>query len=397
MVLTEIVAPSRQSTLRPMIPPYKIKKIDAFLREFDPRRQILIDARTPAEFAEDHVPGAINLPVLNNQERAEIGTLYKENSFEARHQGAIRVSRNIAAILPKIEALVRDRLGDALAADQRYHKPGLEFVVYCWRGGMRSGSLFTVMDLVGYHAAVIEGGYRSFRKMIHDFFYEELPPFEIISVHGPSGSGKSELMHRLREAGHAALFLEDYAHHRGSLLGGDFATQPSQKDFETQLWSDIARLSTPVAPAAPVAGGASGTTDDDRPVSFIVEGESRQIGRLTIPPLFFDRMMNGPRIWVELPIEERARRLAGEYDENTDELLARLERLRKYLSRAVYGDVVSHVERGDRVTAALILLREHYDGYYRRVEPGGSIPYMAVCRAENVDGLVERVQEALVV
>lgn len=386
-----------------MIPPYKIKKIEAFLREFEPHRQILIDARTPSEFAEDHVPGAINLPVLNDEERAEIGTLYKENSFEARHQGAIRVSRNIAAILPQIEALVRQRHSDMQSMDAGYHKPGLEFVIYCWRGGMRSGSLFTVMDLVGYHAAVIEGGYRSFRRMIHDFFYEELPPFEIVSVHGPSGSGKSELMHRLRHAGWNALFLEDYARHKGSLLGGDFATQPSQKDFETRLWSDIAPGLITAAPSTDATSRETASTEDAKADAatgaslprFIVEGESRQIGRLTIPPLFFDRMSTGPRIWVELPIEERARRLAAEYEENTSELLSRLERLRRYLSRSVYADIVAHIESGDRVTAALILLREHYDGYYRRVEPGKDVPYVAVIKPATFEAMVEQVSEAL--
>jgi len=369
-----------------MQPSYKIKKIDDVLNEFQPERQTLIDVRSPSEFAEDHIPGAVNLPVLSDEQRAMVGTMYRANSFEARHHGAALVSANIAGILPHIEEIVRQDM--AQSGERLYHKPQREFILYCWRGGMRSSSLFVVMDLIGYRCFLIEGGYRSYRRLVNGTLYgtdpdspasessrDSLEHLTFITIHGPSGSGKSELLHVLREHGFSVLDLERYANHKGSLLGGDFQSQPSQKAFESLLWNDLHK---------------QGLLQSGVPGVVFVEGESRKIGRLALPGLLYEKMCNGEKIWAELPVQERAVRLAAEYAESDSVLIERLTRMKSMLSGAVFQEILSSVERQDRTHAALLLLNEHYDRYYRKVAPEKVGGYTAVIKEASFDLLQDR-------
>lgn len=346
---------------------------------------VLIDVRSPSEFKEDHLPGAVNLPVLDDEERRQIGTLYKANSFEARHEGAILISTNIAKILPQIKQISLSASSTASSQSSWFYKPNAQFVIYCWRGGMRSSSLSSVIDMIGYHTSRLDGGYRSFRQLVQKTLYGNngddtsfsIKQLRCISIHGPSGSGKTELLTELRNSGNSALFLEQYANHKGSLLGGDFTTQPSQKWFETLLWNDL-RLQNLL------------NTDSK---SCFVEGESRKIGRLTLPTCFYDRMKAGSRIWVELPIEERARRLANEYCENEEVLLKRLNRMKAYFSKPIFQEIIDSINKGERYRASYLLLDEHYDRYYKRNSPEITGNYLAVFREPTFALLKDRVIE----
>ncbi len=246
------------------------------LHDFD----TIIDVRSESEFAEDHLPGAINCPVLNDAERAEVGTLDRQkSSFEARRRGAALVTRNIAR-----------HFEESFADKPRDWRP----LVYCWRGGNRSGALAHILSRVGWRVQQLEGGYRAYRRAVMAEL-ETLPlalRFQVIC--GTTGSGKSRLLQALASIGAQVLDLEVLASHRGSVLGGlPLQPQPGQKSFETQLWDVLRRF------------------DPARPV--FVESESRKIGNLRVPDTLLAKMRESDCIQLEVPLEVRVRLLRDEY------------------------------------------------------------------------------------
>jgi len=261
----------------------------------------VIDVRSPAEFALDHVPEAVNCPVLDDAERAQIGTLYKQVSpFDAKKLGAALVSKNIAR---HIEERFRGRESD--------WRP----LVYCWRGGQRSAAMAHVLREVGWKAATLEGGYRAYRREVMAQL-EALPArFRFRVVCGATGSGKSRLLEALALRGAQVLDLERLACHRGSLLGelpGE--PQPSQKMFDSLVWGALRRL------------------DPARPV--FVEAESKKIGQLQVPTALLERMREGECLRLEVPALERVRFLIEEYRHFLGEPAALKERLQCLTTRA---------------------------------------------------------------
>ncbi len=242
----------------------------------------IIDVRSPAEFAVDHVPGAINLPVLDNAERIEIGTLYVQTSkFLARRLGAAKVARAIA-----------HHLDTALVEREAGFKP----LVYCWRGGQRSGAMAAVMDQIGWPVTVLEGGYRTWRRLIVSRLYDPSPDAalpRIVLLDGRTGSGKTEVLAALATLGAQTVDLEDLAAHRGSLFGATPAQQPSQKQFESQLFVSLERL------------------DPARPV--FVEAESSRIGNITLPTMLWSAMQKAVRITLTASLSDRTRHILAVY------------------------------------------------------------------------------------
>lgn len=240
----------------------------------------IIDARSPAEFAEDHLPGAINLPVLDNEERARIGTLHKQvSAFEAKKAGAALVSRNIA-----------NHLEAYFAAKPKGYRP----LVYCWRGGSRSGAFTTILRAVGWSAAQLEGGYKAYRRHVIEGL-EFLPKrFRFVVVCGPTGVGKSRFLRALRECGAQVLDLEEMAAHMGSVLGAyPDRPQPSQKYFETLVWDALRNF------------------DPEQPV--FVESESKKIGKLQTPDVLLEAMRASDCINLTADIPVRVALLKEEY------------------------------------------------------------------------------------
>ncbi|MCL4153006.1 UNVERIFIED_CONTAM: hypothetical protein GTU68_052311 [Idotea baltica] len=237
----------------------------------------VIDVRSPAEFAEDHVPGAINLPALSNEERARVGTIYvQETPFKARKIGAALVARNVAAHL---DGPLKDMDG------------GWQPLVYCWRGGQRSGSFASILSQIGWRAEVVEGGYQSYRNLVHDALYETALPHRLILLDGNTGTAKTDILHRLNALGVQVLDLEGLANHRGSLLGAMEGGQPAQKGFETALACALDAL------------------DPKRPV--LVEAESSKVGARIVPPSLWSAMKAAPRIEIDAPLDARAQYLAN--------------------------------------------------------------------------------------
>lgn len=299
----------------------------------------VIDARSESEFAEDHLPGAVNWPVLSDAERHDIGFEYKQVSpFAARKRGAALVSRNIARH-------VEERV---LPLPQ-----GWRPLVYCWRGGQRSGSLSLVLGQIGFSVQVLEGGYQAFRRHV----LAELEPlsgrFEFRVLCGRTGSAKSRLLGALAAAGAQVLDLEALACHRGSVLGPlPGRPQPSQKAFETALWQALRAL------------------DPSRPV--FAEGESRLIGRLRLPEHLLERLRGAACVEVRLPLAERVGFLMHDYAHFTTDVEAfceRLQALRELRGAAVVEAWQARARAGALPEVVEELLLQHYDpGYARSME-----------------------------
>lgn len=248
-------------------------EIDAF--------DALIDARSPAEFADDHLPEALNWPSLDDDERAAVGTEYKQiSAFDARKRGAALVARRIAE---HIERHVMDKPSS--------WRP----LVYCWRGGQRSGTLAWFLSQVGFRTTVLKGGYQAFRAQVRSALAELPMRLNFVVVAGRTGSGKTRLLQSLQEAGAQVLDLEALAHHRGSILGGwPGEAQPTQKAFEMQIWDALRRF------------------DPARPV--FVESESRKIGMRQVPDVLLERMRHHGRcVVIDMPDAARVALLLEDY------------------------------------------------------------------------------------
>ena len=300
------------------------------------RFDAVLDARTPAEFAEDHIPGAISAPVLDDAQRAEVGTLYKQVSpFEAKKLGAALVAKNVAV---HIERHFREKPKD--------WKP----LVYCWRGGKRSGALAHVLREVGWDATTLEGGYRAYRRRVVDQLEQKPSLLRFQVIHGPTGSGKSRLLAALRDAGAQALDLEGLAAHRGSVLGNlPGRPQPSQKMFESLLLNELSTLD----PAQPV----------------FVEGESRKIGQLHVPEALIARMRAAECVLLGAALETRIALLIEEYRhflEGDGALEAQLDCLVALHGREKIAGWKALAARGAWSELVSRLLLEHYDPAYRK-------------------------------
>jgi tRNA 2-selenouridine synthase len=319
---------------------YRMRSVDShsvamgpsILTDFD----AVLDARSPSEFAEDHVPGARSCPVLDDSERARVGTIYKQRApFEAKKLGAALVARNIAR---HVETLFLDK--------PRGWRP----LVYCWRGGKRSAALAHVLREVGWEAATLEGGYKAYRRYVVERLAALPRRLEFRVVHGATGSGKSRLLKALAAAGEAVLDLEQLAAHRGSVLGGlPGRPQPSQKMFESRLLVALERL------------------EASRPV--YVEGESRKIGQLQVPEALIERMRSSECVLLETVPEARVALLMDEYRHFFSDpaaLGAQLDCLAELHGRARVEDWKRLAAAGEWRALVGRLLEEHYDPAYRR-------------------------------
>lgn len=297
---------------------------------------VLIDARSPAEYALDHIPGAINCPVLDDEERRIVGTIYKQQgAFEARRIGAGMVAANLARHLQET------------FHDKPHHwKP----LIYCWRGGMRSGSMVTWLRLVGWDAQQLTGGYKRWRQHVIATLDELCPQLQFQVISGATGSAKTRLLHVLADQGAQVLDLEGLAQHKGSLLGAvPGQAQPSQKAFETQMAALIE------------------TFDLSQPV--FVEAESRKIGRIALPTSLIDRMRSSPCIEIAADPEARLDFLLRDYaylGQDGEALAGLLEHLRTLHSHETINRWQAWARQGELRVLFEELMRLHYDPSYAK-------------------------------
>lgn len=315
----------------------------------------IIDARTPAEFAEDHLPGAINLPVLDNAQRVIVGTIYKQQSaFDARRIGAAMVAANIA-----------HHLGTALRDKPRNWRP----LIYCWRGGQRSGSFATWLRMVGWDACQLEGGYKAFRHHVIASIEHITPTLDLRVVCGPTGSAKTRVLEALGELGAQTLDLEALAAHKGSVLGAlPDRPQPAQKHFETMLNTRLQAL------------------DPTRPV--YVEAESRKIGLVFVPEPLIMRMRAAPCVMIDATRDARLEFLIRDYaylGDDVADLQRNLQRLRELQSRETLARWHEFAAAGALPALFGELIDLHYDPLYRRSQDGNYAGYAKAPRLHTDD------------
>ncbi|WHZ11614.1 MAG: Selenophosphate-dependent tRNA 2-selenouridine synthase [Burkholderiaceae bacterium] len=307
----------------------------------------IIDARSESEYAEDHLPGALNWPSLNDEERRIVGTLYRQaGAFDANKRGAALVAANIAR---HIERELQDKT--------KHWKP----LVYCWRGGKRSGALALVLSQIGLRVAVLDGGYKAYRNALLADLPRLVQRLSYRVVCGPTGSGKTRLLHALQGAGAQVLDLEALACHRSSVLGQiPGQTQPSQKRFDTLVWDLLRRF------------------DPEQPV--FVESESRKIGNLAVPEALILAMRAAACLDLQLPDDERVALLMEDYDFLVAEpllLCSRLDALIELRGKAVVQGWKQKIAAGRVEEMVRHLLRIHYDPGYARSMAGNFSRYGA--------------------
>jgi len=296
---------------------------------------VFVDVRSPSEYREATIPGAVNIPLFDDRERTEIGRIYREeNPHQARQRG-------LEMVAPKLPRLVRDievlsKLGTV--------------VLFCWRGGERSRALASVLDLMNVSCFRLAGGYRAFRRHVIQQL-EIMPEGEVVVLHGLTGCGKTDLIKGLRERGYAALDLEGLARHRGSVFGSiGMGQQPGQKMFEAFLWQELRAL--------------------DHAAYLVVECESRRIGRVHLPSHLYRKMGGARHVLVYDSLENRVKRLVSEYiGQDTETALAELREGLKALERFIGVKKINYLldtlERRDFGTVVEYLLLNYYDSLYR--------------------------------
>lgn len=310
----------------------KILATLADLAEFDE----IIDARSPAEFAEDHIPGAINCPVLDDEERALIGTIYKQQSpFEARRLGG---------------ALVAENIGRHLRLTLHDRPKGWRPLIYCWRGGMRSGSFVTWMRLVGWQACQLEGGYKTWRNHVIEALAELPARLDLRVICGATGCGKTALLDAIARQGGQVLDLEGLAAHKGSVLGGlPDRDQPPQKWFETCVQEALSNF------------------DPARPV--YLEAESRKIGAIFVPEALVSAMRAAACIEISASAEARLAYLLRDYawlGASPERLAEKLGYLKGLLDNETLSRWQAWALAGNLRELYSELMAKHYDPLYAR-------------------------------
>ncbi len=312
--------------------PIRFEQVLQELGSFD----CIIDVRSPAEFAEDHIPGAINCPVLDNDERIRVGTCYKQvGAFEAKKIGAALVAKNIAL-----------QLESHFLEMPKTWRP----LIYCWRGGNRSGSMAHIFAKIGWSTFQLEGGYKEYRHYVNQDLPKLASSLQWKVICGSTGSCKSRLLLALEQQGCQVLNLEQLAQHRGSVLGTlPLQGQPSQKHFETQIWSKLKSF------------------DPQRPV--YVEAESKKVGDLRIPDLMMNSMRAGSCIEIQLDMQSRIDFLCEDYLHFIEDHTSLKTQLR-FLRQLHGNEAIQHwenlIDHGKIKELVLLLLQKHYDPAYQK-------------------------------
>ena len=315
--------------------------IDAFLNTAT--NALLLDVRSPGEYNHAHIPGAISLPLFTDEERAVVGTAYKQQSREQ----AIKIGLDFFG--PRMRPMVE-------AVESLLEKyPNHNICMYCWRGGMRSGAVAWLLSLYGFRVFLLQGGYKQFRRWV---FEKVASPYSLKLLSGYTGSGKTELLHELEQRGETVIDLEALASHKGSAFGNiGLPQQPSQEQFENKL---------AMALHSKTNRGEPETNFLKTPCTIWVEDESQRIGTINIPNTFWQTMRNAPVYFLDIPFEERLQHLVNEYGcLDKPKMIDAIQRIAKRLGPLETKHAISHLEEANIAESFRILLH-YYDKQYRK-------------------------------
>lgn len=303
-----------------------IMKDITFEESLELENPVYIDVRSPKEFEDDHIPEALNLPIFNNEERAEVGTIYK--------------------LIGKDEAVIRgteiggQRIGDIINAlvDIR----GRNIVLCCARGGMRSGAVASLLDSLGIETFKLKDGYKSYRRYVMEILHTSPIKPEVFILQGLTGAGKTEIIKHIKNS----IDLEGLAGHRSSVFGAIGLKQNSQKAFETGLCSGIIKLKDEAY--------------------LVLEGESRKVGDLHIPDNIFKRMRSSPAIYIDTPMKRRVEIIKKEYDRfhEHEKVISIVKSLKRKLSSSKIEKLLELYNSGKVDEFIEILLADYYDALY---------------------------------
>ncbi|MBW5446323.1 tRNA 2-selenouridine(34) synthase MnmH [Cohnella sp. CFH 77786] len=324
------------------------------------RGLVLVDVRSPSEFEEATIPGSLNIPLFDDAERAEIGTIYKQESPDAAKQ------RGLEIVSAKLPAFIRS------FADL----PGKK-AVFCWRGGMRSKTTATVLSLMGIHAYRIAGGYRAYRRWV----VETLETYEIrvpvYVLHGNTGTGKTSILRALKQQGYPVLDLEGLAAHRGSIFGQIGLRGHNQKTFDSLLLEELIRYE-----------GAS---------YLIIEAESRRIGKVVLPDFLIRKKEEGPHIWLEIPMGERVRYILEDYRpwKHREACMAAFSHIKSRIHTPIAREIEDCLKTERYEIAVEMLLKHYYDPRYAYSSEGYESEPGTVLRAQTVEEAVQNMKRLL--
>ena len=321
---------------------------------------VIIDVRTPLEFKEDHIPNSLNFPVLNNNQRHEIGLKYKENSFLAKKIGAQLISNNISKIISKINFEKKDKV-----------------LIYCWRGGLRSLSLYLVLKQIGYDVTLLNGGYKSYRKYVVNFLEKIAPKYDFNQIMGITGVGKTLFLKELSKK-YQVIDFEGLAKHKGSILGNiPKIKQPSQKFFETLIFDKIRLFK--------------------KKKKIWVEAESIKVGKLNIPSLIWKAMPLGRNIKLSSSLNERVKYILKDYKYFTsdpDLMNDAIRVLKKIIPREDFINIEKSLIKKEYHSFVKALIIYHYDKAYKKTRAENESKIYAEIILKKID--IKNIKEAIV-
>ena len=324
----------------------KVSYRDQIIHDYN----LIIDVRTPSEFRDDHIPNSINYPVLSNKQRHEIGISYKENSFLAKKNGAELISFNISKIIKKIKFDKKDKV-----------------LIYCWRGGLRSLSLYLVLKQIGYDVYLLDGGYKSFRKRVVEYLDKEAPKFKFNQIMGITGVGKTLFLKELSKTKQVIDF-EGLANHKGSILGDiPNKAQPSQKFYETCIYQKL--------------------NEFNNKKDIWVEAESIKVGKLSIPSKVWKTMPLGKNIKLNATIEERTKYILKDYNyftKNPELMKKALEVLKRIIPKDDFKNIEESLKNQNYYDLVSNLIIYHYDKAYKKTRAESSTNIISTIDLEKI-------------
>lgn len=336
---------------------------DLTLNELSEMRQkkelITIDVRSPSEFEDATIPGSLNIPLFDDEERAEVGTLYTQvNVQAAKDRGLEIVSAKLPAFIKRFSQI-----------------PGNK-VVFCWRGGMRSKTTATVLSLMGIHVYRLEGGFRAHRLGVIKALDELAITPRAIVLHGNTGSGKTAILHKLKEKGYPVLDLEAMAGHRGSVFGSIGLKAHNQKKFDALLIDELESI--------------------QHSPYMLFEAESKRIGKIVLPDPLIQKKDEGHQIWVEIPIEVRVQHILNDYHpwEHNEECMNSFLQIKSRIHTPIAAEIEQSLKSEKFDRAIELLLIYYYDQRYAHSSTS-NLENRSVIRVNSVDEAVKEIELVL--